>query len=138
MIFKWMSFIILSQAVHSIVIPKDPNEGPPVATLYRPPVYPVVPIRIGERRGLKSFKISSKLIHYLCQQDVIITITGASCPASPGPGCRPSATECRRRTMGSTSSQGSLARTKIGRLCKKWNRDLRVKTIIQVCRIASC
>ena len=124
MISKWLSFIILSQAVYAIVIPKDPNEGPPVATFYRPPVYPAVPIRIGERQ-----------IHYLCLQDVIITTTGASCPASPGPGCRPSATECRRRTMGSTSSQGSLARTKIGRLCKKWNRDLRVKTVIQVCII---
>ena len=101
MISKWLSFIILSQAVQAIVIPKDPNEGPPVATFYRPPVYPAVPIRIGERRALKSCKI--KLIQYLFLQDVIITITGASSPASSGPGCRPSATECRRRTMGSIS-----------------------------------
>ena len=130
MISKWLSFIILSQAVQAIVIPKDPNEGPPVATFYRPPVYPAVPIRIGERRALKSCKI--KLIQYLFLQDVIITITGASSPASSGPGCRPSATECRRRTMASTSSQGSVTRANMGRECKKWNRDLQVTTVIYV------
>ena len=62
MISKWLSFIILSQAVQAIVIPKDPNEGPPVATFYRPPVYPAVPIRIGERRALKSCKIKLNTI----------------------------------------------------------------------------
>ena len=49
---QWFTLIIVLclSSVQAIVIPKDPYEGPPIATFYRPPVYPVVPIRIGERR----------------------------------------------------------------------------------------
>ena len=49
----------------SLVIPRDPREGPPIASFYKPPVYPVVPIRIGERRRLTQKYILSQSLSLL-------------------------------------------------------------------------
>ena len=41
--------------LQSIVMPRNPDDGPPLAPLYTPPLYPAVPIRLGERSKMEYF-----------------------------------------------------------------------------------
>ena len=123
-----LTFIFILDTT-SLFIPRDPREGPPIASFYNPPVYPVVPIRIGERRRLTHTVMTCLTVtiivghnHY---QVVTTTIMGASCPASFGPGCPPSATGHRRRIMWNTNSlQLSDISIQTGVLCTLSDPDL--------------